>query len=148
MSSKIQIRTAKEVKLQVITTEKKKAALHGTKLQNTSALQTLQLESFGGMLRTQVSWGIGSGCLQTPNTFGLDCSCLKKDRCSNDWNSRPKWEKLSIGMMSLTARPELVTLPVICRGRAETEDAAVTEAWAALPRCGWEKYHVVTWRYN
>jgi len=36
MSSKIEIRTAKEVKLQVITAEKWKAMLHGIKLQNTS----------------------------------------------------------------------------------------------------------------
>lgn len=36
MSSKIEIVTAKEVELRVITTEKRKAMLYGIKLQNTS----------------------------------------------------------------------------------------------------------------
>lgn len=88
----------------MITTEKRKAILYAIKLQNTSVFIDTLVESFGGMLRFQFSWDIGSACLQKSNAFGLDCSCLKKDRSLNDdRNSRPKWEKLSIRIMLLAA---------------------------------------------
>ena len=46
MSSKIEMRTAKEVKLQVITTEKRKAMLYGIKLRNTSTFTNTAVREF------------------------------------------------------------------------------------------------------
>lgn len=46
MSSKIEIRTAKEVEVQVTTTEKRKAMLYGIKLQNTSIFTDTAVREF------------------------------------------------------------------------------------------------------
>lgn len=46
MSSKIEIRTAKEVEVQVTTTEKRKAMLYGIKLQKTSIFTDTAVREF------------------------------------------------------------------------------------------------------
>lgn len=64
MSSKIEIETANEIKLQVITSEKRKAMLHSTNIQNASTFMDTTYREFWRVAKNSVQLG--------PNTFGLD----------------------------------------------------------------------------
>lgn len=88
MSSKIEIETANEIKLQVITSEKRKAMLHSTNIQNASTFMDTTDREFWRVAKNSVQLG--------PNTFGLDWPAvfMTKMGTTSYWNDVPDWPEL------------------------------------------------------